>query len=120
MNHSNNNITITKALKLSYFLFLIPYFLFQTSCKNHHHSDKKIFHYNEQSGIASLDPAFAKNQAVVWPVHQLFNTLIELDTNMQLKPSLATSWGSSDNNLSIIFHLGRDVYIHDDAGVANT
>lgn len=120
MNHSNNNITITKALKLSYFLFLIPYFLFQTSCKNHHHSDKKIFHYNEQSGIASLDPAFAKNQAVVWPVHQLFNTLIELDTNMQLKPSLATSWEISDNNLSIIFHLRRDVYFHDDACFANT
>lgn len=119
MNHSNNNITITKALKLSYYLFLILYLLFQTSCKNHHHSDKKIFHYNEQSGIASLDPAFAKNQAIVWPVHQLYNTLIELDTNMQLKPSLATSWEISDNNLSIIFHLRRDVYFHDDACFAN-
>ena len=55
-------------------------------CRQHQHADKKIFHYNEQSGIASLDPAFAKNQAVVWPVHQLFITLIELDINMQLKP----------------------------------
>ena len=47
-------------------------------CKNHQHQDKKIFHYNETSGIASLDPAFAKNQSIMWPVHQLYSTLVEV------------------------------------------
>ena len=40
---------------------------------------KNIFHYNEQSGIATLDPAFAKNQSIMWAVHQLYNTLVQTD-----------------------------------------
>ncbi|MES2431288.1 MAG: ABC transporter substrate-binding protein [Bacteroidota bacterium] len=119
MNHSDNNIIIRNTLKLSFSLFLIPYFLFLTSCKNHQHTDKKIFHYNEQSGIASLDPAFAKNQAIVWPVHQLYNTLLDLDSNMELIPSLAKSWEISEDNLSVIFHLRNDVYFHDDPCFTN-
>ena len=31
------------------------------------------------TGIASLDPAFAKNQSIMWAVHQLYNTLVEVD-----------------------------------------
>src|SRR6476620_9225510 len=119
MNHSNNNITNWKVLQLSYFLFLIPYFLFTTYCKNHQHNDKKIFHYNEQSGIASLDPAFAKNLAICWPVHQLYNTLLEIDEHLELQPSFAKSWEISENNLTLTFHLRTDVYFHDDACFAN-
>ncbi len=83
------------------------------SCRQHQHT-KKIFHYNEQTGIASLDPAFAKNQSVMWAIHQLYNTLIEVDENMQLKPSLAKSWDLSADNLTVTFHLRTDVYFNDD------
>ncbi len=88
-------------------------------CKNHQHPDKKIFHYNEQTGIASLDPAFAKNQSIMWAVHQLYNTLVEVDDNMQLKPSLAKSWDVSADNLSFTFHLRTDVFFHDDDAFEN-
>ena len=38
------------------------------SCKTKFdHPDKQIFHYNESSGILSLDPAFASGQATIWP-----------------------------------------------------
>ena len=84
------------------------------SCKNHSHPDKKIFRYNESSGIASLDPAFAKNQSIMWAVHQLYNTLTEFDSNMALKPSLASGWEFSGNKTEIIFHLRNDVYFQDD------
>ncbi len=89
------------------------------SCTNHQHPDKKIFHYNEQTGIASLDPAFAKNQSIMWAIHQLYNTLIEVDENMQLKPSLAKRWELSPDNLQFTFHLRTDVYFHDDAAFVN-
>jgi len=85
------------------------------SCASHQHPDKKIFHYNESNGIASLDPAFAKNQSVMWAVHQLYNTLVEVDDNMKLAPSLAKSWEISADNLTYIFHLRTDVFFHDDA-----
>lgn len=89
--------------------------LLLVACNTHRHSDKKIFHYNESSGIASLDPAFAKSQAVMWAVHQLYNTLVEVDSNMQIAPSLAKRWEISDDNLLLTFHLRQDVFFMDDA-----
>ena len=71
------------------------------------------------TGIASLDPAFAKNQSIMWAVHQLYNTLVEVDENMQLKPSLAKSWEIADDKKHFIFHLRRDVFFHDDAAFDN-
>ncbi len=89
------------------------------SCKSHQHPNKKIFHYNESSGLASLDPAFAKNKQVMWASHQLYNTLIEIDSNLQMKPSLAKSWSISEDNLSFIFYLRDDVYFIDDLCFTN-
>ncbi|MET0634775.1 MAG: ABC transporter substrate-binding protein [Chitinophagaceae bacterium] len=73
-----------------------------------------VFHYNEITGIASLDPAFAKNQSVMWPVHQLFNTLVQTDDSLHLVPSLARSWDISPDRTVYTFHLRNDVFFHDD------
>jgi peptide/nickel transport system substrate-binding protein len=89
------------------------------SCSTRKPSNKKIFRYNETSGIASLDPAFAKNQSIMWAVHQLYNTLVEVDENLRIKPSLATHWQLSDDKRSIVFHLRTDVYFQDDAAFIN-
>ena len=99
--------------------FITLFIIFFTSCKSHQHPDIKIFHYNEQTGIASLDPAFAKNQSIMWAIHQLYNTLVEVDADNQLKPSLAKSWEVAADNLTFIFHLRTDVYFHDDAVFAD-
>lgn len=99
----------------NYPLLIISLSILVASCKTHQHPDKKIFHYNEQTGIASLDPAFAKNQSVMWAIHQLYNTLVEVDADNQLKPSLAKSWEIASDNITFTFHLRTDVYFHDDA-----
>ena len=52
-------------------------------------------------------------------VHQLYNTLIQIDSNMQMTPSLAKSWDISTDNLSFIFHLRNDVFFTDDNCFAN-
>jgi oligopeptide transport system substrate-binding protein len=83
-------------------------------CRDHAHPEKKIFRYNEITGIASLDPAFAKNQSIMWAIHQLYNTLVEVDDSMHLKPSLAKDWQFSADNKEITFHLRNDVFFHDD------
>ena len=80
---------------------------------------KNIFHYNEQSGIATLDPAFAKNQSIMWAVHQLYNTLVQIDNDLNLVPSLAKSWDISPDNLTFTFHLRNDVFFHDNAAFPN-
>ncbi len=109
-----NPLPLIKLLKQSLLLSLTGFIFFISSC-SHHEKVKNIFHYNEQSGIATLDPAFAKNQSIMWAVHQLYNTLVQIDNNMNLVPSLAKSWDESDDNLTFTFHLRNDVFFQDNA-----
>lgn len=89
------------------------------SCSERPDSKQKIFRYNEYGGIASLDPAFAKNQSTMWPAHQLFNTLVEIDDSLRIQPSLAKRWDISDNKLTYTFYLRNDVFFHDDDAFAD-
>ena len=83
------------------------------SCNNKSSARKQVFHYNEQSGIATLDPAFAKNQSIMWAVHQIYNTLVETDPSLNIVPSLAKTWDVSTDRVVYIFHLRTDVFFHD-------
>ncbi|HVV03762.1 MAG TPA: ABC transporter substrate-binding protein, partial [Puia sp.] len=74
---------------------------------------KKVFRYNEKDGIASLDPAFAKNRSTMWPIHQLYNTLVETDDDLHIVPSLARSWDVSADKKTWTFHLRTNVFFHD-------
>jgi len=105
--------------RLFFFISIFYLSVLVVSCASKKQTDKKIFRYNETSGIASLDPAFAKNQSVMWAVHQLYNTLVEVDDQLQIKPSLAYRWEFSDDKKTILFHLRSDVYFNDDAVFAN-
>ncbi len=83
------------------------------SCNNNRSSTKQVFHYNQSDNIATLDPAFAKNQSIIWAVHQLYNTLVETNAQLQIVPSLATKWNISEDRLTYTFHLRSDVFFHD-------
>lgn len=98
---------------LSQIIFVFSFAM--SSCTSHSHPDKKIFNYNESSGLASIDPAFAKNKQVMWAVHQVYNTLVQIDSSMQVVPSLATRWDISPDNLVFTFHLRNDAFFADDA-----
>ncbi len=82
-------------------------------CAHHRHADKQIFRYNESAGIATLDPAFAKNQSIIWPCSQLYNGLIRLDTALQVQPCIAKSWTVSGDGLVYTFTLRDDVRFHE-------
>ena len=101
-------------LKIHLRLVLMAGVLFLlAACSQQQQAGKKIFHYNEVTGIASLDPAFAKNQSVMWAVHQIYNTLVETDDNLNMVPSLAKSWAVSADRKVYTFHLRNDVFFHD-------
>jgi peptide/nickel transport system substrate-binding protein len=74
---------------------------------------KTVFRYNESAGISSLDPAFARDQANIWGVNQIFNGLVQLDSNLLVRPALAKSWEIQDSGRTYIFRLRTDVYFHD-------
>ena len=107
-----------KISKANCFIFLT--LLFFASCKSKHFEDdgRTVFKYNESAGITSLDPAFARNQANIWAVNQLFNGLVQLDENLKVKPCIAKTWEISADGLSYTFHLRNDVYFHESEAIA--
>lgn len=93
-------------------IFSINIFL---SCSSKKESgDNQIFRYNEVSNISSLDPAFAKDQAMIWVDNQLYNGLFQLDSALNVLPCIAKSYDISEDGLTYTFHLRNDVYFHKD------
>jgi peptide/nickel transport system substrate-binding protein len=74
--------------------------------------DKTVFRYNEHKNISGLDPAFAKDNADIWAIHQLFNGLVQMNSTMKIEPCIATSWTISDDGTLYTFQLRNDVYFH--------
>jgi len=120
MHLLSNKSLFLKSIAVPFCVILLSWLILLSACKNHQHPGKKIFHYNESSGLASLDPAFAKNKQVMWATHQLYNTLIEMDSNLQMKPSLAKHWIISNDNRTFTFYLRDDVFFTKDACFKNT
>lgn len=83
------------------------------ACKHMQHTDKQVFRYNVTEGIATMDPAFAKSQSVIWAVKQVYNTLVEPDNQLNIRPCLAKDWEVAADHKTFIFHLRTDVYFHD-------
>jgi ABC-type transport system substrate-binding protein len=111
---------MSRLTKFSGFSLLISCCWFLVACFGKRNYDRNIFHYNEQTGIASLDPAFAKNQSVMWAVHQLYNTLVEVDKDLHIMPSIAKRWDISTDRLTYTFYLRNDVFFQDDDAFPNS
>ncbi len=94
-------------------IFSLIAVLWLVSCNEHSRpSDKTAFKYNESKGISSLDPAFAKTQTNIWPVHQLYNGLVQIGADMSIEPSVAKRWEVLDSGLTYRFYLRDDVFFH--------
>ncbi|TYA55961.1 ABC transporter substrate-binding protein [Formosa maritima] len=87
-------------------------FLLLLNCSSQKENLPSVFRYNEHKNIGSLDPAFAKDNADIWAINQLFNGLVQMDENLNIQPSIAKSWIISEDALSYKFTIRNDVYFH--------
>jgi ABC-type transport system substrate-binding protein len=103
-----------KINKLTYLLTTSYCLLLLISCNSEINSDKDylVFRYNEHSNIATLDPAFASNPQLIWSTNQLFNSLVQLDDELNIQPDIAKNWTFNDSALTYTFNLRNDVYFH--------
>lgn len=100
-------------MRLRFALTAITLALLSVSCRHTSEGDgKAIFRYNESAGITTLDPAFAKDQALIWATSQIFNGLVRLDSNLNIEPCIAKRWTVSDDGKTYTFTLRDDVYFH--------
>lgn len=110
MQGSKNTSCVFRSF---FILFCVIVSLFEVSCsKKEIDSNKKVFRYNEVAGIASLDPAFAKDQAMIWADLQLYNGLVQTDKELNIQPCIAKSWEISSDGLEYRFYLRDDVFFH--------
>ena len=85
------------------------------SCKTPIENDQKnILRYNSQTGITSLDPAYARTQENIRAVNQLFNGLLQLDSNLNIVPAISKSWSLSDDFKTYTFLIRNEVLFHND------
>lgn len=96
-----------------FILFCVFLSLLWASCSKKETNDNRtVFRYNEVAGIASLDPAFAKDQAMIWADLQLYNGLVQTDKELNIQPAIAKSWEISSDGLEYRFLLRDDVFFH--------
>lgn len=95
-------------------LILFLSILFFSCGNNRNNQTKKVFNLNLEQGLTSLDPAFARNQFVMWMTNQLYNGLLQVNEKLEILPAIAKSWEISNDGLTYTFHLRNDVYFHDD------
>lgn len=92
---------------------LMLFALLVTACHRHDPAEgKMILRYNEAAGITSLDPAYSKNQALNWACSQLYNGLVQLDSNLVPQPCIAKHWDISPDGCTYTFTLRNDVKFH--------
>ena len=92
--------------------FVIFCFLFSCGEIVYQDQSKMIFKYNESAGIHSFDPAFAKDQSRIWFCNQIYNSLVQLDSNLHVQPSIAKRWEISENGLQYDFIIRDNVSFH--------
>lgn len=91
---------------------LVLLLILPISCSVSKKEDLAVFRYNESKGISSLDPAFARSQSLIWPVHQLFEGLVQFDEQLNVIPVIAKRWDISSDGLLYTFYLRNDVFFH--------
>ena len=94
------------------FLIIILFGILLSSCEKDSDIENNIFKYNEYSNISSLDPAFSSTLRNIWPVNQIFNGLVQLDKNLEIKGDIASSWTISEDKRTYTFKIRQDVYFH--------
>ncbi len=96
---------------------MLIFMLFFAHCKERSNvgaeAPKHVFHYNQINNVTSLDPAFARSQTNIWAVSHLFNGLVQLDEQLNIRPCIAKSWEVSGDGITYTFYLRDDVYFHD-------
>ena len=107
---------LNKQLNLAVLNYLsslvIMLFLFSCSQKQEEDRSHMVFRYNEYGNITSLDPAFSRNLPNIWATTHMFNSLVQLNDDLEIIPDLAEQWTISSDGLVYEFRIREDVFFH--------
>ncbi len=93
-------------------LSVMALLLFSSCNSGKKSEDENVFCYNESNGVTSLDPAFSRDLEIMWATNQLFDGLVEMDSNLNIIPCIAKRWEISEDGLLYTFFLRDSVFFH--------
>ena len=106
----NKQLNLTVLNYLSSLVIML--FLFSCSQKQEEDRSHMVFRYNEYGSITSLDPAFSRNLPNIWATTHIFNSLVQLNDDLEIIPDLAEQWTISSDGLVYEFRIREDVFFH--------
>ena len=106
----NKQLNLTVLNYLSSLVIML--FLFSCSQKQEEDRSHMVFRYNEYGSITSLDPAFSRNLPNIWATTHMFNSLVQLNDDLEIIPDLAEQWTISSDGLVYEFRIREDVFFH--------
>lgn len=86
--------------------------LFFSQCTSDKNNYKQVFRYNQGEGLTTLDPAYAKNMAIIWATRQIYDGLVQLDKELRIQPNIAHTWHIDSTQTVYTFYLKNNVYFH--------
>lgn len=107
-----NTFVVVKIKDLLLSLSLAMFILSCSPERETQDGNKSVFRYNESAGITSLDPAFSRYVENNRAMNHLFNGLVQMDKNLNVKPCIAKDWEISEDGKVYTFFLRNDVYFH--------
>ncbi len=69
--------------------------------------------FAQESDLRTLDPLTSTQLVERTVMYQIYESLVTIDTKLDIKPGLATSWTISNDGLSYTFQLRSGVKFHD-------
>ncbi|EDP70216.1 oligopeptide ABC transporter, solute-binding protein [Flavobacteriales bacterium ALC-1] len=111
LQHNSYMLKLIKFL-FNRLLYVLVLMIISCGSKENSNKDHLVFKYNEHKNIGSLDPAFSKDLADIWGTHQLFNGLVQMDDQLNVKPCIAKNWKISDSATTYTFNIRNDVFFH--------
>ena len=76
-------------------------------------SDEKVLVVRHNTEPSSLQPNKTTNDAAYNIISNIYSRLVKLDASRQVIPDLASSWETSEDGLTMTFHLVDNAYWHD-------
>ena len=70
------------------------------------------FVYADDDDLRTLDPALAFDEVSSTAMHLVFDSLLDYDDDVKLRPALAASWEVAEGGALWTFHLRPDVRFH--------
>ena len=87
--------------------------LLNVSCSDKEDTGSKIFNFNLNLGVETLEPVMSNSVQSIWCLSVMMDGLVKFDENKNVTPCIAKSWSISEDALKYTFILRNDVYFHE-------